>query len=38
MKMEIAIETPVAGTVVELFVAEGRPVAPGQPLALVKSS
>jgi urea carboxylase len=38
MKMEIAIETPLEGTVVELFVAEGRSVAPGQPLALVRSS
>jgi urea carboxylase len=38
MKMEIAIEMPFEGTVVELFVAEGRPVAPGQPLALVRSS
>jgi urea carboxylase len=38
MKMEIAIEAPLEGTVVELFVAEGRPVAPGQPLALVRSS
>jgi urea carboxylase len=38
MKMEIAIETPLEGTVVEVFAAEGRPVAPGQPLALVRSS
>jgi urea carboxylase len=38
MKMEIAIETPLEGVVVELLVAEGRPVAPGQPLALVRST
>jgi urea carboxylase len=38
MKMEIAIEAPASGIVVELFVAEGRPVAPGHPLALVKPS
>jgi urea carboxylase len=38
MKMEIAIESPLEGTVVELFVGEGRPVAPGQPLALVRPS
>jgi urea carboxylase len=36
MKMEIAIESPFEGTVVRLFVGEGRPVAPGQPLALVR--
>ena len=36
MKMEIAIEAPVAGTVVELLVAEGRPVTPGQALLAVR--
>jgi urea carboxylase len=38
MKMEIAIEAPATGTVLELFVTEGRPVAPGHPLALIKPS
>ena len=32
MKMEIAIEAPAAGVVLELLVAEGRAVTPGQPL------
>ena len=32
MKMEIAIEAPAAGTVLEVLVAEGRPVLPGQAL------
>jgi len=36
MKMEIAIEAPVAGTVVELLVAEGRAVTPGQALVAVR--
>lgn len=36
MKMEIAIEAPVAGTVVELLIAEGRPVTPGQALLAMK--
>jgi urea carboxylase len=38
MKMEIAIEAPVDGTVVELLVGEGRAVTPGQPLAVVSRS
>jgi len=36
MKMEIAIEASSDGTVVEILVAEGRPVTPGQPLAVVR--
>jgi urea carboxylase len=32
MKMEIAIEAPSAGVVLEVLVAEGRAVTPGQPL------
>jgi urea carboxylase len=32
MKMEIAIEAPVAGTVLEVLVSEGRAVVPGQDL------
>jgi urea carboxylase len=32
MKMEIAIESPSAGIVLRVLVAEGRAVAPGQPL------
>jgi urea carboxylase len=32
MKMEIAIEAPVAGTVLEVLVSEGRAVMPGQDL------
>jgi urea carboxylase len=32
MKMEIAIEAPSAGVVIEILVAEGRAVAPGQAL------
>jgi urea carboxylase len=36
MKMEIAIEAPAAGIVLELFVAEGRPVLPGQALVSLK--
>jgi urea carboxylase len=38
MKMEIAIEAPAAGTVVELLVAEGRPVLPGQPLLSLEAT
>jgi urea carboxylase len=37
MKMEIAIEAPAAGTVVEVLVAEGRAVAPGQPLVALRA-
>ncbi|HEY3500519.1 MAG TPA: urea carboxylase [Polyangiaceae bacterium] len=36
MKMEIAIEAPSAGTVVEILVGEGRPVVPGQALAALE--
>jgi urea carboxylase len=36
MKMEIAIESPVDGTVLELFASGGREVAPGQALAAVR--
>lgn len=36
MKMEIAIEAPAAGTVVEVLVSEGRPVTPGQALAALE--
>jgi urea carboxylase len=36
MKMEIAIEAPAAGTVVELLVGEGRPVIPGQALVAMR--
>jgi urea carboxylase len=38
MKMEIAIEAPVAGTVLELLVGEGRPVQPGQALIALSAS
>jgi urea carboxylase len=37
MKMEIAVEAPNDGVVVELLVAEGHPVAPGQRVAVLKS-
>jgi acetyl-CoA carboxylase biotin carboxyl carrier protein len=35
MKMEIPITTPASGTVREIFVAEGEPVADDQPVATV---
>ncbi len=35
MKMEIAIESPVDGTVLEVVAAEGKPIAPGQPVVVV---
>jgi len=35
MKMEIPITAPAAGTVREIFVAEGEPVADDQPVATV---
>jgi urea carboxylase len=38
MKMEIAIEAPVAGTVREVLVGEGRPVQPGQALVALSAS
>ena len=37
MKMEIAIEAPSAGVVLELLVVEGRAVAPGQPLVALRT-
>jgi urea carboxylase len=37
MKMEIAVEAPSDGVVVELLVGEGRAVAPGQRVAVLKS-
>jgi urea carboxylase len=37
MKMEIAVEAPNDGVVVELLVGEGRAVAPGQRVAVLKS-
>ncbi len=37
MKMEIAIEAPAAGVVLELLVVEGRAVAPGQPLVALRT-
>jgi urea carboxylase len=36
MKMEIAVESPVDGTVLELFASDGLEVAPGQALAAVR--
>jgi urea carboxylase len=37
MKMEIAIESPISGVVVEVLVGEGRAVAAGQRIAIVKA-
>ncbi|MEO6598722.1 MAG: urea carboxylase, partial [Polyangiaceae bacterium] len=37
MKMEIAIESPLDGVVVEVVASEGKPIAPGQPVVVVKS-
>ena len=37
MKMEIAVEAPGDGVVVELLVSEGRAVAPGQRVAVLRS-
>src|SRR5690606_30179718 len=37
MKMEIHIEAPDDGTVLELLAAPGRPVIPGQPLVALRS-
>ena len=36
MKMEIAIESPVDGVVVEVVAGEGKAIAPGQPVVVVK--
>ena len=35
MKMEIAIESPIDGTVLEVVAAEGKPIAPGQPVVVI---
>jgi urea carboxylase len=35
MKMEIAIESPVDGVVLEVVAVEGKPIAPGQPVVVV---
>jgi urea carboxylase len=37
MKMEIAVEAPSDGVIAELLVAEGRAIAPGQRVAVLKS-
>src|SRR6185369_10764781 len=37
MKMEIAVESPSDGVIVELLVGEGRAVAPGQRVAVLRS-
>src|SRR5687767_3459779 len=37
MKMEIAIESPFAGVVTEVLVAEGRAVSAGQRVAVIKT-
>jgi urea carboxylase len=37
MKMEIAIESPLAGIVIEVLVAEGRAVSAGQRVAVIKA-
>jgi urea carboxylase len=37
MKMEIAVEAPSDGVVTELLVTEGRAIAPGQRVAVLKS-
>jgi biotin carboxyl carrier protein len=36
MKMEVAVEAPCDGVVVELLVGEGRAVAPGQRVAVLQ--
>ena len=36
MKMEIAVESPIDGVVVEVVAGEGRAIAPGQPVVVVK--
>ena len=35
MKMEIAIESPVDGVVLEVVAVEGKPIAPGQPVVVI---
>jgi biotin carboxyl carrier protein len=37
MKMEIPVQAPQAGTVVEVLVAEGQAVAEGEPLATLRT-
>jgi biotin carboxyl carrier protein len=37
MKMEIAVEAPSDGVVLELLVSEGRAVAPGQRVAVLRT-
>jgi biotin carboxyl carrier protein len=37
MKMEVTVEAPLDGVVVELLVAEGRAVSPGQRVAVLQS-
>jgi len=36
MKMEIAVESPIDGVVVEVVAGEGKPIAPGQPVLVVR--
>src|SRR5450755_2780613 len=36
MKMEIAVESPIDGVVVEVVAVEGKPIAPGQPVLVVR--
>ena len=36
MKMEIAVESPIDGVILEVVAGEGRPIAPGQPVVVVK--
>ncbi|HEX3773537.1 MAG TPA: urea carboxylase [Polyangiaceae bacterium] len=36
MKMELAVESPVDGVVLEVVAVEGRAIAPGQPVVVVK--
>jgi biotin carboxyl carrier protein len=38
MKMEIAVESPSDGTVVEVLAAEGHAVSPGQALVALRAS
>jgi urea carboxylase len=36
MKMEIAVESPIEGVVVEVVASEGKPIAPGQPVVVIR--
>jgi urea carboxylase len=38
MKMEIAIESPLAGEVTEVLVSEGRAISAGQRVVVIKGS